>query len=77
MDKELQKNIQKAMHKMIKKVTNDLEENRYNTAIAAMMEYVNSLYKFKNCGFQQKRCLAAGFRSCGCLRSAICPAYYR
>lgn len=34
-------------HKMIKKVTEDIEENRYNTAIAALMECVNSLYKLK------------------------------
>lgn len=32
---------------MIKKVTSDIEENRYNTAIAAMMQCVNALYKIK------------------------------
>ncbi len=35
-------------HKTIKKVTEDIEENRYNTAIATLMAIVNSLYKFKN-----------------------------
>lgn len=35
-------------HKMIKKVTEDLEANRYNTAIAASMENVNALYKIKD-----------------------------
>lgn len=34
-------------HKMIKKVTEDLEENRYNTAIAASMEALNGLYLLK------------------------------
>ena len=32
-----------AMHRAIQKVTEDLEHLRYNTAIAAMMEYVNEL----------------------------------
>jgi leucyl-tRNA synthetase len=32
---------------MVKKMTNDIEENRYNTAIAAAMEAVNGLYKLK------------------------------
>lgn len=32
---------------MIKKVTEDLEANRYNTAIASMMQNVNALYKIK------------------------------
>ncbi len=34
-------------NQMIKKVTVDIEENRYNTAIAASMSTVNDLYKFK------------------------------
>lgn len=46
-DEEWQKAVYSPTHKMIKKVTEDLEENRYNTAIAAMMECVNSLYKLK------------------------------
>jgi leucyl-tRNA synthetase len=32
---------------MIKKVTADIEANRYNTAIAAMMQCVNALYEIK------------------------------
>jgi len=31
------------MHKTIKKVTNDIKEFKYNTAISAIMEYVNAL----------------------------------
>lgn len=34
-------------HQMIKKMTVDIEENRYNTAIAAAMARVNELYKLK------------------------------
>lgn len=33
--------------RMVKKMTEDLEENRYNTAIAAAMGQLNDLYKFK------------------------------
>lgn len=40
--------VNKPVHKMIKKVTGDLEQNRYNTAIAALMECTNELYKVKN-----------------------------
>jgi leucyl-tRNA synthetase len=34
----------KLRHKTIKKVTNDIESMKFNTAIASMMEYVNELY---------------------------------
>jgi leucyl-tRNA synthetase len=36
-----------ATHSMIKKMTKDLEQNDYNTAIAASMGTVNELYKLK------------------------------
>ena len=32
-------------HKTIKKVTEDLHRHSFNTAVSAMMEYVNELYK--------------------------------
>lgn len=35
-------------HKTIKKVTRDIESDKFNTAVAAMMETVNSFYKFKD-----------------------------
>ncbi len=37
--------LRKELHRCIKRVTEDTEEMRFNTAIAAMMEYVNFLYK--------------------------------
>ncbi len=37
----------RALHRCIKKVTEDTEAMRFNTAIAAMMEYLNALYKLK------------------------------
>jgi len=39
--------LQTVLHKTIKKVTVDLENFNFNTAIAAMMELVNELYKLK------------------------------
>lgn len=38
----------KDLHRMIKKVTEDVEALRFNTAIAAMMEYVNSATKWES-----------------------------
>lgn len=34
-------------HSTVKKVTRDIEDEKFNTAVAAMMEMVNGLYKFK------------------------------
>ncbi|HEX5395223.1 MAG TPA: leucine--tRNA ligase, partial [Candidatus Saccharimonadales bacterium] len=45
---ELDVAIQRAIHKTIKKVSQDLHEMGYNTAIAALMECVNELYKLKS-----------------------------
>lgn len=39
--------VLKIIHPVIKKVTADLEEQKYNTAIAAMMKCVNDLYALK------------------------------
>ncbi len=46
-DEAAQKDIRRATHQMIRKMTEDIEENRYNTAIAAAMTAVNELYKLK------------------------------
>lgn len=43
--------ILQPIHRTIKKVTEDLEAQHYNTAIAAMMQCVNDLYKAKAGGF--------------------------
>ncbi len=42
-----QAEINRALHAMIKKMTEDLEHNRYNTAIAAAMACTNDFYKLK------------------------------
>jgi leucyl-tRNA synthetase len=41
------RNLRRLTHKTIQKVHNDLEQFRFNTAIAALMEFVNHLYKFR------------------------------
>lgn len=47
LDDATKRRIQIGTHQMIKKMTIDIEENRYNTAIAAAMTRVNELYKLK------------------------------
>ena len=56
-EKSSAKNDQKlaiVMNKTIKKVTDDIRRQSFNTAIAALMEYVNELYKLKLDGFSEK-----------------------
>ncbi len=43
--------IQKIQHKTIKKVTEDFHRESLNTAVAALMEFINDLYKLKLEGF--------------------------
>jgi leucyl-tRNA synthetase len=50
-NEEQKKNLLRAINKMVKKATDDLEGNHYNTAIASMMECLNRLYKLKDKGF--------------------------
>jgi leucyl-tRNA synthetase len=48
-DKNLKSNgLAKLTHKTIKKVTEDIENLQYNTAIAALMEFVNEIAKQKS-----------------------------
>lgn len=42
-----------AQHKTIRKVTDDIRRLSFNTAIAALMEFVNDLYKFKVDGYSE------------------------
>ena len=37
--------VERALHKLIKKVGEDLDSLKFNTAIAALMEFVNTVYK--------------------------------
>lgn len=44
---ELQTELARAQHKAVKKVAQDIEHMGYNTAISAMMEWLNTMYKLK------------------------------
>jgi leucyl-tRNA synthetase len=37
--------VERSLHKLIRKVGDDVEAMKFNTAIAAMMEFVNAVYK--------------------------------
>lgn len=50
-DDEQNMEVLRTIHPTIRKVTADLEDQKYNTAIAAMMECTNSLYALKAKGF--------------------------
>ncbi|MGL4853918.1 MAG: class I tRNA ligase family protein, partial [Lentisphaeria bacterium] len=47
-DQEISKELNRVLHLTIKKVTEDLEAMRYNTAISALMVFVNEFSKAKN-----------------------------
>ena len=46
--------VRTLQHKTIRKVTADYRDLGFNTAIAALMEYVNELYKYKVDGFSDE-----------------------
>ena len=55
--KEVTKNdtaVRVIQHKTVRKVTDDFRRLSFNTAIAALMEYVNELYKLKIDGFSEE-----------------------
>lgn len=47
LDDAAEKEILKVAHKTAKKVTQDIEDDKYNTAVSTMMEAVNSYFKLK------------------------------
>ena len=51
---DISSDIKKVEHKTIKKVTESFDRLSFNTAIAALMEFVNELYKFKKNGFSEE-----------------------
>lgn len=46
--------VKRIQHQTVKKVTDDIHRLSFNTAIAALMEYTNELYKLKNDGFSKE-----------------------
>ena len=47
LDPEIEKQILSTSHKAVEKVTEDIENDKFNTAVAAMMEATNSFFKIK------------------------------
>ena len=47
MDEKITQELLRLTHLTIKKVTRDIEDEKFNTAVASMMEMVNGLYKIK------------------------------
>lgn len=45
--------IERALHRLVKKVGEDIEAMKFNTAIAAMMEFVNAVYRVERIGRSQ------------------------
>ncbi len=45
--------MEKALHKLIRKVGEDIEAMKFNTAIAAMMEFINLVYKTESISVAQ------------------------
>ena len=53
---ETVKSLEASLHKTIKKVSTDIEEQKYNTAIAALMTFLNEVSKEKKIGRAQLLC---------------------
>jgi leucyl-tRNA synthetase len=47
-DEKIEREVLTIAHKLSKKVTEDIENEKFNTSISAMMEAVNGYYKLKN-----------------------------
>ena len=47
-DKEAEDVFERARHKIVKRLTQEMEVFRFNTAVAGLMEYLNSLYDFRD-----------------------------
>ena len=60
-----QDNLTREYHKRVKKVTEDLEGMRFNTALSALMEFTNEGHKAE----RLPRALIEGIRACSCRRS--------
>ena len=43
-EKGIRKDLESSFHKTIKKVTNDIEELKFNTAVASLMSLINDIY---------------------------------
>jgi leucyl-tRNA synthetase len=65
--------VLRVIHPAIQKVTHDLEQQKYNTAIAAMMKCVNDLYILKTEGFEGKESWQFALESLAALVGPFAP----
>lgn len=66
--------LEKAMNKAIKKVSQDLRDMGFNTAVAALMEYLNELYSVKNAhGLQSSSSWRMAIRTAVQLSAPLAP----
>lgn len=65
--------VLRAIHPAIKKVTEDLEDQRYNTAIAAMMKATNDLYDLKKDGYSGRASWLFALKSLVALMAPFTP----
>jgi len=69
-------NSEKILHsinKTIHKTTEDLEQQKYNTAIATLMRCTNELYKYKISGFDDKQTWQFALESLAMLSAPFAP----
>ena len=69
-------NSEKILHsinKTIHKATEDLEQQKYNTAIATLMQCTNELYKYKIAGFDDKQTWQFALESLAMLAAPFAP----
>ncbi len=65
--------ILRLTNKMVKKMTEDIEENRYNTAIATAMGTINELYKMKVDNLVQDKTWATAISNCVACTAPFAP----
>ena len=76
MSKNTKSNSEKILHsinKTIHKTTEDLEQQKYNTAIATLMRCTNELYKYKISGFDDKQTWQFALESLAMLSAPFAP----
>ena len=68
---DAEKELRHATHRLIKKASDDIERQQFNTAIAALMELTNALYSFKTEEGWEKSPYAA--EAIDCLLKMLAP----
>jgi leucyl-tRNA synthetase len=71
---DAQRELRRRVHETIAKVTDDMgRRNRFNTAIAAVIELVNALYKFEGEGAQDRAVVQESLEAVTLLLAPIVP----